>query len=96
MGASPEALPMQRYYFHFVSTDDAVFDQKGIELADFAAAYNHACELVREVRTRLPEAGEGWWIDISDGVATPTTVVPTMVAGARTQKLGASPLRRRQ
>ena len=82
---------MQRYYFHFRWPDDAVFDQEGIELENFAAAYLHACGLVRQVLTRFPEADEGWWIEISDGAATATTVLPTMVPGARVPKLRAYP-----
>ena len=72
---------MQRYYFHFLWPDDAVFDKEGRELENFEAAYLHACELVQEVRRRFPAAGEGWWIEVSDGTATPTTVLPAMVPG---------------
>lgn len=80
---------MQRYYFHFLWPDDAVFDPEGIELENFAAAYLHACRLVRQILTRFPEADEGWWIEISDGAATATTVLPTMVPGTQISKLRA-------
>jgi hypothetical protein len=82
---------MQRYYFHFLTSGDAVFDPKGVELADFAAAYDHACALVQEIRDRLPEADDTWWIEINDGIAAPTSVLPTMVPRARTSKPRASP-----
>ena len=53
---------MQRYHFHFKWPDDAVFDEEGIELENFTAAYLHACELVHQVRRRFPAAGSDWWI----------------------------------
>ena len=42
---------MQRYHFHFKWRDDAVFDEQGIELKNFPAAYLHACELVQSTRS---------------------------------------------
>ena len=53
---------MQRYHFHFKWRDDAVFDEEGIELENFPAAYLRACELVHQVRRRFPAAGSDWWI----------------------------------
>ena len=77
---------MQRYHFHFKWPDDAVFDEEGIELENFTAAYLHACELVHQVRRRFPAAGSDWWIEISTGLDTPTTILPSMVPGANTAK----------
>lgn len=65
---------MQRYHFHFRWRDDAVFDEQGIEFENFPAAYLRACELVHQVRRRFPEAGSDWWIEISTGLDTPTTI----------------------
>ena len=48
---------MQRYHFHFKWRDDAVFDEEGIELENFPAAYLHACGLVHQVRTPLSRSG---------------------------------------
>jgi hypothetical protein len=73
---------MQRYYFHFRWPDDAVTDTEGVELEGFAAAYDYACGLVHKVRNRFPEADEGWWIEISDGISKPTAVLPATVPGA--------------
>jgi hypothetical protein len=70
---------MQRYYFHFRWPDDAVRDTEGVELEAFAAAYDYACGLVWQVRSRFPAADEGWWIEISDGISKPTAVLPAMV-----------------
>jgi hypothetical protein len=80
---------MPRYYFHFLWADDAVFDKDGVELEDYAAAYHHACGLVHQVRSRFPTANENWWIEVSDGTGTPTTVLPAMVPGANMPKLRA-------
>ena len=77
---------MQRYHFHFKWHDDAVFDEEGIELENFPAAYLHACELVHQVRRRFPAAGSDWWIEINTGVDTPTTILPSMVPGANAAK----------
>ena len=49
---------MQRYYFHYLWPDDAVFDEEGVELDDHEAAYRHACALVQQVRT-LPRCRGG-------------------------------------
>jgi hypothetical protein len=80
---------MPRYYFHCVWPDDAVFDTEGVELEALEAAYHHACALVQQVRSRFPAAGEDWWIEVSDGNSTPTTVLPAMVSGAKIPKLRA-------
>ena len=78
---------MQRYHFHFKWRDDAVFDEEGIELENFPAAYLRACELVHQVRRRFPAAGSDWWIEISTDSGPPTTILPSMVPGANTAKL---------
>ena len=80
---------MQRYHFHFKWRDDAVIDEEGIELEDFAAAYVHACGLVQQVRSRLPNSGSDWWIEISNGIETPTMILPTMVRGPNIAKFRA-------
>jgi hypothetical protein len=80
---------MQRYYFHFRWPDDAVRDTEGVELEGFDAAYQHACWLVQQVRSRFPAADEGWWIEISDGLSKPTAVLPATVRGANILKLRA-------
>jgi hypothetical protein len=77
---------MPRYYFHFLWSDEAIFDEKGVELDDYEAAYNHACGLVRQVRSRFPATKEDWWIEISDGLGTPATLVPAMVPGVSTRR----------
>ena len=69
--------------------DDAVFDEEGVELDNYEAAYHHACGLVQQVRSRFPAAEEGWWIEVSDGTGTPSTVLPAMVPGANMPKLRA-------
>ena len=73
---------MKRYYFNFKWRDDAVFDEEGIELENFAAAYIRACGLVQEVLRRVPEGGSDWWIEISSGTDPSIAVVPAMVPGA--------------
>ena len=78
---------MQRYHFHFKWRDDAVFDEKGIELENFPAANLRACELVHQVRRRFPAARSDWWIEISTGSGPPTTILPSMVPGPSTAKL---------
>ena len=57
---------MQRYHFHFRWRNDAVFDEQGIELENFPAAYLHACELVHQVRRRFPAAGSDWWVQLQN------------------------------
>jgi hypothetical protein len=89
MNATAELNPMPRYYFHFLWRDDAVFDKDGVELEDYTAAYHHACGLVQQVRSRFPAADEDWWIEVDDGTATPTTVLPAMVPGAKMPRLRA-------
>ena len=78
---------MQRYYFHFRWPDDAATDTEGVELEGFDAAYDYACGLVRQVRSRFPAADEVWWIEISDGISKPTAVPPATVPGANIPKL---------
>jgi hypothetical protein len=73
---------MPRYYFDFLWPDDAVFDEEGLELDGYEAAYHSACRLVHQVRCRFPTADEDWWIEISDGTGTPTTILPAMVPRA--------------
>jgi hypothetical protein len=73
---------MKRYHFHFKWRDDAVFDEEGIELESFAAAYVRACGLVQEVLQRFPEGGSDWWIEISSGDDLSIAVVPAMIPGA--------------
>lgn len=80
---------MSRYYFHFLWSDDAVFDKEGVELDGYEDAYDHACGLVRQVRSRFPAAKEDWWIEISDGIGPPATVLPAMVPGANIRRLRA-------
>jgi hypothetical protein len=80
---------MQRYYFHFLWHDDAVFDKEGVELESFDAAYLYACGLVQQVRRRFPEGGSDWWIEITDEIGTTTTLLPAMVPGATIAKLRA-------
>ena len=80
---------MGRYYFHFRWPDDAVRDTEGVELEGFDAAYHHACGLVQQVRNRFPAADDGWWIEISDGISTPTALLPATVRGANSPKLRA-------
>jgi hypothetical protein len=72
---------MKRYYFHFKWRDDAVFDEEGIELETFAAAYVRACGLIQEVLRRFPEGGSDWWIEVSSGTDPSIAVVPAMVPG---------------
>ena len=72
---------MQRYHFHFKWRDDAVFDEEGIELENFPAAYLHACGLVHQVRRRFPAAGSDWWIEISTGIDTIDNDSPFYGAG---------------
>jgi hypothetical protein len=66
---------MPRYYFHFLWPDDAVFDQEGLELDCYEAAYHRACRLVHQVRSRFPASDEDWWIEITDGSGTLITIL---------------------
>jgi len=76
---------MPRYHFHFLWPDDVVFDEEGLELEGHEAAYRYACGLVHQVRSRFPACNEDWWIEISDGTATSTTILPAMVPRASTR-----------
>jgi hypothetical protein len=49
----------------------------------------HACQLVHQVRRRVPDGGSHWWIEISNGIDPSTTVVPAMVPCTSRTKLGA-------
>ncbi len=80
---------MPRYYFHFLWRDDAVFDEEGLELEGYEAAYRHACRLVQQVRSRIPAADEDWWIEISEGGGIPTTLLPAFVPRLDVAKLRA-------
>jgi Domain of unknown function (DUF6894) len=80
---------MPRYYFHFLSPDDAVLDKEGVELEGYEAAYDHACGLVHQVRIRFPASKENWWIEIGDGTGTPATILPAMIPGTNIRRLRA-------
>ena len=56
-------------------------------------AYRYACGLVQQVRSRFPDAGEDWWIEVSDGINSPTLVMPAMVPGANLHSQACTPPR---
>ncbi len=58
---------MQRFFFHFVSPDETLRDERGVVLSGLAAAHAHAMKLVRELVPVLPEADRRRWrIEIAD------------------------------
>lgn len=58
---------MQRFFFHFVSPDETVRDERGVVLPDLAGAHAHAMRLVRELIPILSEQDRRKWrIDIGN------------------------------
>ncbi len=57
---------MQRFFFDFVSKEIRLPDDKGIELANQAAAYTRALRVVYSTMNYLEDSSERWRIQIRD------------------------------
>lgn len=58
---------MQRFFFHFVSPEETVRDERGVMLAGLAEAHVHAMRLVRELVPVLPaQDRRKWRIEIGE------------------------------
>jgi hypothetical protein len=88
--SDPEAWKfdaMPRYFFHFVWSDVAVRDSKGVELEDLEAAYRHAIGLVRQVRVRFSDSDDDWLVEISNETGEkPLVVLPSIVPRPHTKR----------
>ena len=61
---------------------------RGLELENLQAAYQHACGMVQQVRSRFPATDELWWIEVKDSLGTSTAILPAMVLGAGNRSHG--------
>ena len=57
---------MARFFFHFMSKDDAVHDSNGREFSDLGEAHRHALTLIRKVVLLDDKDWRGWSVKISD------------------------------
>ena len=75
---SEGSVAMPRYFFHLSSGSESALDSKGVELDNLAAAYLHARQMLHRIRVNFPEAGDDWFIAISDQLGRkPLVVLPT-------------------
>jgi hypothetical protein len=57
---------MSRFFFHLASKDDRIFDTKGRELGDLAAAHRHAMLLIHKMVLLDDMDWRGWSINVTD------------------------------
>ena len=57
---------MNRFFFHFASKDDSIFDTKGREFSDLAAAHRHAMLLIHKMVLLDDMDWRGWSINVTD------------------------------
>jgi hypothetical protein len=57
---------MNRFFFHIASKDDSVFDTKGGEFSDLAAAHRHAMLLIHKMVLLDDMDWQGWSINVTD------------------------------
>ncbi|MDE4913904.1 MULTISPECIES: hypothetical protein [unclassified Methylobacterium] len=62
----------ERYYFRLSSDGETIEDEVGVLAASIAQAEAEALVLIEEFRRAgdLPDAGEGWRMEIHDGAGT--------------------------
>jgi hypothetical protein len=57
---------MNRFFFHLASKDNTIFDDKGRELIDLAAAHRHAMLLIHKMVALDDVDWRGWSINVAD------------------------------
>ncbi|SRR5260370_39994344 len=57
---------MKRFFFHLASKDHTVWDSKGREFSDLAAAHRHAKLLIHKMVTLDESDWRGWSINVTD------------------------------
>jgi hypothetical protein len=57
---------MNRFFFHLASKDNTIFDDKGRELIDLAAAHRHAMLLIHKMVALDDVDWRGWRINVTD------------------------------
>jgi hypothetical protein len=58
--------PMTRFFFNLASKDNTVFDDKGRDLIDLAAAHRHAMLLIHKMVALDDVDWRGWSINVAD------------------------------
>jgi hypothetical protein len=57
---------MHRFFFHLASNDNTIFDDKGRELSDLAAAHRHAMLQIHKMVALDDMDWRGWSINVTD------------------------------
>jgi hypothetical protein len=57
---------MNRFFFHLASKDDRIFDAKGRQFSDLAAAHRHAMLLIHKMVLLDDMDWRGWSINVTD------------------------------
>jgi hypothetical protein len=57
---------MNRFFFHLASKDDRIFDTKGRQFSDLAAAHRHAMLLIHKMVLLDDMDWRGWSINVAD------------------------------
>jgi hypothetical protein len=57
---------MSKFFFHFTSKGDFVYDTKGRELTDLAAAHRHAMLLIHKMVLLDDMDWRGWSVNVTD------------------------------
>jgi hypothetical protein len=58
---------MIRFFFHLASKDNTIWDEKGRDLTDLAAAHRHAMLLIHKFLALDDSDWDGWSIKVTDG-----------------------------
>jgi hypothetical protein len=57
---------MSRFFFHIASKDERIFDTKGRELGDLAAAHRHAMLLIHKMVLLHDMDWRGWSVNVTN------------------------------
>jgi hypothetical protein len=57
---------MNRFYFHLASKDNTIFDDKGRDFSDLAAAHMHAMLMIHKMVALDDVDWRGWSIKVTD------------------------------
>jgi hypothetical protein len=57
---------MDRFFFHLASKDTTIWDDKGRELADLAAAHRHAMLMIHKMVGLGDIDWQGWSVKVTD------------------------------
>jgi hypothetical protein len=57
---------MNRFFFHLASKENTIWDEKGRDLTDLAAAHRHAMLLIHKFVAFDDSQWDGWSINVTD------------------------------